>query len=101
MKPLTKWNTVLDRSVDIPRVFRKAFESMTTGRPGAAHIALPFDVQNGPVERSDVWADPTLRHVSLPSGRAGSLHGRAGRPAAEEGEAAALHLRRRRGSVRG
>jgi acetolactate synthase-1/2/3 large subunit len=33
---------------------------MTTGRPGAAHIALPFDVQNGPVERSDVWADPTL-----------------------------------------
>jgi len=39
---------------------RKAFEEMTTGRPGATHIALPFDVQNGPVERSDVWADPTL-----------------------------------------
>ena len=48
MKPLTKWNAVLDRSADIPRVFRKAFEAMTTGRPGAAHIALPFDVQNGP-----------------------------------------------------
>src|SRR6266571_49155 len=60
MRPLTKWNAVLDRSADIPRVFRKAFESMTTGRPGAAHIALPFDVQNGPVDRSDVWADPTL-----------------------------------------
>ena len=60
MKPLTKWNAVLDRSADIPRVFRKAFEEMTTGRSGAAHIALPFDVQNGPVERSDVWADPTL-----------------------------------------
>ena len=60
MKPLTKWNAVLDRSVDIPRTFRKAFEAMTTGRPGAAHIALPFDVQNGPVERNDVWADPTL-----------------------------------------
>ena len=40
---------------------------MTTGRPGAAHIALPFDVQNGPVERSDVWADPTLG--SFPSRR--------------------------------
>src|SRR6187397_667003 len=38
MKPLTKWNAVLDRSVDIPRTFRKAFEAMTTGRPGAAHI---------------------------------------------------------------
>ena len=60
MKPLTKWNAVLDRSADIPRTFRAAFEAMTTGRPGAAHIALPFDVQNGPVERSDVWGDPTL-----------------------------------------
>ncbi|OAI51311.1 acetolactate synthase [Betaproteobacteria bacterium SCGC AG-212-J23] len=59
MKPLTKWNAVLDRSADIPRVFRNAFEAMTTGRPGSAHIALPFDVQNGPVERADVWGDPT------------------------------------------
>jgi acetolactate synthase-1/2/3 large subunit len=67
MKPLTKWNAVLDRSADIPRVFRKAFEAMTTGRPGAAHVALPFDVQNGPVERGDVWADPTLG--SFPSRR--------------------------------
>jgi acetolactate synthase I/II/III large subunit len=60
MKPLTKWNAVLDRSDDIPRTFRAAFEAVTTGRPGAAHIALPFDVQNGPLERSEVWADPTL-----------------------------------------
>ncbi len=58
-KPVTKWNAVLDRSADIPRTFRTAFEAMTTGRPGSAHIALPFDVQNGPVERSDVWGDPT------------------------------------------
>lgn len=67
MKPLTKWNAVLDRSADIPRTFRAAFNAMTTGRPGAAHIALPFDVQNGPVERSDVWGDPTLG--SYPSRR--------------------------------
>src|SRR3982750_2049359 len=60
MRPVTKWNAVLDRAADIPRVFRQAFEAMTTGRPGAAHIALPFDVQNAPVERADVWADPTL-----------------------------------------
>jgi acetolactate synthase I/II/III large subunit len=69
MKPLTKWNAVLDRSADIPRVFRKAFEEMTTGRTGAAHIALPFDVQNGPLDRSDVWADPTLG--AYPSRRVG------------------------------
>jgi acetolactate synthase-1/2/3 large subunit len=67
MRPLTKWNAVLDRSADIPRTFRAAFNAMTTGRPGAAHIALPFDVQNGPVERSDVWGDPSLG--SCPSRR--------------------------------
>jgi acetolactate synthase-1/2/3 large subunit len=60
MRPVTKWNTVLDRAQDIPRVFRAAFNQMTTGRPGAAHIALPFDVQNGSVERADVWGDHSL-----------------------------------------
>ena len=60
MRPLTKWNAVLERAADIPRTFRAAFEAMTTGRPGAAHVAVPFDVQNAPVERGEVWADPTL-----------------------------------------
>src|SRR5258708_1162607 len=60
MKPVTKWNAVLDRAADIPRVFRQAFEEMTTGRPGAAHIALPFDVQNQPVDQGEVWGDPSL-----------------------------------------
>jgi acetolactate synthase I/II/III large subunit len=60
MRPLTKWNAVLDRSADIPRTLRAAFAAMSSGRPGAAHVALPFDVQNGAVERTDVWADPTL-----------------------------------------
>jgi len=60
MRPVTKWNTVLDTAQDIPCVFRAAFNQMTTGRPGAAHIALPFDVQNGSVERADVWGDHSL-----------------------------------------
>jgi acetolactate synthase-1/2/3 large subunit len=60
MRPVTKWNTVLDRAQDIPRVFRNAFRQMTTGRPGAAHIALPFDVQNGSVDRADIWGDASL-----------------------------------------
>ncbi len=33
---------------------------MTTGRPGAAHIGLPFDVQRAPVDEADVHADPAL-----------------------------------------
>ncbi len=60
MRPLTKWNAVLNRAADIPRVMRAAFNQMTTGRPGAAHIALPYDVQNGAVDRADVWGDPSL-----------------------------------------
>jgi acetolactate synthase I/II/III large subunit len=60
MRPVTKWNAVLDRSQDIPRIFRAAFNHMTAGRPGAAHIALPFDVQNGPVERIELFGDPSL-----------------------------------------
>jgi acetolactate synthase-1/2/3 large subunit len=57
MRPVTKWNAVLDRTEDLPQVFRTAFKQVTTGRPGAAHIALPFDVQNGAVNRTDVWGD--------------------------------------------
>ena len=60
MRPVTKWNAMLNHSQDIPRIFRAAFNQMTTGRPGAAHIALPFDVQNGPVDRTDVWGDASL-----------------------------------------
>lgn len=59
-RPLAKWNAVLDRSEDVPRTLRAAFRAMTTGRPGAAHIGLPFDVQKGPVEADDVWGDPAL-----------------------------------------
>ncbi len=60
MRPVTKWNAVLDRSQNIPLVFRTAFEQMTSGRPGAAHIALPFDVENGMVKRTDVYGDASL-----------------------------------------
>jgi acetolactate synthase-1/2/3 large subunit len=66
-RPLTKWNTVLDRAVDIPRALRAAFSQMTSGRPGAAHIGLPFDVQKDPVPADDVWADESLG--SYPSRR--------------------------------
>lgn len=59
-KPLTKWNTVLDTGADIPRVLRNAFKQMTTGRPGAVHIGLPYDVQKQAVDESDLWADPSL-----------------------------------------
>ena len=65
-RPATKWNAVIDRSADIPRTLRAAFSAMTAGRPGAAHIGLPFDVQNGAVDEADVRADPQSRRRVAP-----------------------------------
>lgn len=62
-KPLTKWNTTIDRVDQIPGAVRSAFRAMTTGRPGAAHIALPYDVQKHALDAADVWAQPGHDHV--------------------------------------
>jgi acetolactate synthase I/II/III large subunit len=59
-RPVTKWSRVLDKSSAIPSAVRTAFTQMTTGRPGAVHLGLPYDVQKEPVDENDVWADPTL-----------------------------------------
>jgi acetolactate synthase I/II/III large subunit len=59
-RPLTKWNRVIDRADQIPDAVRAAFRHMTTGRPGAVHLGLPFDVQKDPVEEAAVHADPAL-----------------------------------------
>lgn len=59
-RPLTKWNGTINRSVDIPKLVRSAFTHMTTGKPGAAHLCLPYDVQTGQVDISEVWADARL-----------------------------------------
>ncbi|MGB0554250.1 MAG: thiamine pyrophosphate-binding protein [Alphaproteobacteria bacterium] len=57
-RPLTKFTQVIDNAVDLPRTLRRAFKEMTTGRPGAAHIGLPFDVQRQFVDEADIWAEP-------------------------------------------
>src|SRR3546814_2726867 len=49
-RPVTKWNKVIDTSSSLPRTVRAAFRQMTSGRPGAGHLGLPFDVQKGPVD---------------------------------------------------
>ncbi|MEP3329046.1 thiamine pyrophosphate-binding protein [Sedimentitalea sp.] len=58
MRPLTKWNTVIKQSAHIPRMVRAAFRAMTTGRPGSAHLGLPYDIQYDSVDPIDIWADP-------------------------------------------
>ncbi|MBW4709242.1 thiamine pyrophosphate-binding protein [Roseobacter sp. YSTF-M11] len=73
MRPVTKWNTVIKQSAHIPRMMRAAFRAMTTGRPGAAHLGLPYDIQYDPVDPGDVWADPN--HQSYPAYRAAPAPG--------------------------
>ncbi|NIR32645.1 MAG: thiamine pyrophosphate-binding protein [Gammaproteobacteria bacterium] len=68
-RPACKWNRLLSRASQIPVALRTAFSQMTTGRPGAAHIGLPFDVQNDAVEEDAVWTDPALERC--PSRRMG------------------------------
>ena len=68
MRPLTKWNTVVKRADHIPRMVRWAFRAMTTGRPGAAHLGVPYDIQYDDVDPHDIWADEN--HCSYPAWRA-------------------------------
>ena len=67
-RPLTKWNGVLNDAAALPRMVRRAFREMTTGRPGATHLALPFDVQKAPVAEDEIWADPQFgTYPALPA----------------------------------
>jgi len=55
-RPLTKYNGLIDSADRLPNMVRASFRAMTTGRPGAAHLGLPFDVQKQPVNGADIWA---------------------------------------------
>jgi acetolactate synthase-1/2/3 large subunit len=59
-RPLAKWNRVIDRAADIPKTVRTAFTQMTSGRPGAAHIGFPYDVQRETVDEGEIWGDARL-----------------------------------------
>jgi len=82
-RPLTRRTEVIDRADKLPEAVRRAFRAMTAGRPGAAHLGLPFDVQNGQVAEAGVWAEEAL----------GSYPSRRARPDADAIEQAANALR--------
>ncbi len=68
-RPLTKWAGTIDHAAQIPQSFRKAFRAATTGRPGAAHVALPYDLQKQELDRAEIWAQP--QHGAFPAFRTG------------------------------
>ena len=65
MRPLTKFNTVIQHSDAVPDMVRAAFRGMTTGRPGSAHLGFPIDVQRGDADPGQIWADP--KHAAFPA----------------------------------
>ena len=87
-RPVTKWNAVIDTAAALPRAVRRAFREMTTGRPGAVHLGIPFDVQKASVAPGEVHGDATFaRFPALPAApdgaaveRAAALLGAAERP---------------------
>ena len=67
--PLTKWNDVADHVDHIPSLLRKGFRTITTGRPGAAHIGLPYDLLKQQLCSDLVWAQS--EHSRFPAFRTG------------------------------
>lgn len=65
--PLAKRSRVIDSGAALPHQVRAAFRAATCGRPGAAHLAFPFNVQKDQVDEDDIWADP--RFVECPAVR--------------------------------
>ena len=96
-RPLTKWNRVIDRGAKIPEALRAAFRHMTSGRPGAAHIGLPFDVQQGAGRRGRRPCRSRARRVSGAAHRSRPGGDRGRRRGDPRGAKPAPDLRRRAG----
>ncbi|MGR3513719.1 MAG: thiamine pyrophosphate-binding protein [Paracoccaceae bacterium] len=65
MTPLTKSAEVIQHADQVPNAVRSAFRAMTTGRPGAAHLGFPIDVQRGASDAEDLWHDQA--HACFPA----------------------------------
>ena len=67
--PLTQFNAVIDHPERLASLVRAAFRAATTGRPGAAHLGFPLDMQRAEVAPGDIWAQPEFgRFPAWPAG---------------------------------
>ena len=49
-EPFTKHSYLVEKTEDLPRVFKEAFHIATTGRPGPVLIDIPVDLQTNMIE---------------------------------------------------
>ncbi|MBI4686907.1 MAG: acetolactate synthase large subunit [Nitrospirae bacterium] len=69
-KPITKWNTSIERASVIPEVIRKAFRVSAIEKPGPTHIEVPEDVA-----QEDVAGEPIQpAEISYPETERQSVH---------------------------
>jgi acetolactate synthase-1/2/3 large subunit len=52
-KPVTKWNTRIERTAVIPEIVRKAFRVATLSKPGPTHIELPENIAGTELAATD------------------------------------------------
>jgi acetolactate synthase-1/2/3 large subunit len=68
-RPVAKWNATIPSGAALPRMVRRAFAEAAGGRPGAAQLGLPYDVQLQAVEEPELRPEP--RGDRAPRYRAG------------------------------
>ncbi|MCE5202130.1 MAG: thiamine pyrophosphate-binding protein [Synergistaceae bacterium] len=66
-KSITKDSYTVNRPEELPHLFRRAFRTATTGRPGPVHIRIPSDIFDSEVPDSEVYAQP--RYATFPGCR--------------------------------
>jgi acetolactate synthase-1/2/3 large subunit len=95
-RPCTKWNVLIKRTEDIPRMINQAFHIATTGRPGPVFVDMPKDV-TAAVCKQPVYATPHLpgyhiRQLTTSSEiqRAADMINRADKPLLYVGQGAIL-----------
>lgn len=68
-RPVTKWNTRVERPEAVPEIVRKAFRLARLEKPGATHIELPEDVA-----AEEAHGEPMpVRRTTYPRARAESI----------------------------
>jgi acetolactate synthase-1/2/3 large subunit len=66
-RPVTKWNTRVERTEAIPEIVRKAFRVAGLPKPGPTHLELPENVAAMPVPADLVPIPPATMPLSVPA----------------------------------
>lgn len=66
-KSVVKDTYTVNKASELPHLFRRAFRTATTGRPGPVHIRIPCDIIDGEVPDSEVYVQ--ARYGTFPGCR--------------------------------